>query len=167
MSYTYTVSTQKRNSIFLSIFKLLASWKCFESFTSSYNPFLIAFRWRAMLWKRKIIANKTGVFNDPLGQTHSIDRSEHFFRLDFVLFCKKWGRTDVRMDMCGKNDHYRSWLWVGLVDQQLWKASKPVKLICIQISLLESYQFSLPLWITTCPTVKYSVLNGIIRGLYW
>ena len=38
--------------------------------------------------------NKTGVINDPLGQTHSLASSEHCF----LLFCfarfEKWGRTD-------------------------------------------------------------------------
>ena len=38
--------------------------------------------------------NKTGVINDPLGQTHSLASSEHCI----LLFCfsrsKKWGRTD-------------------------------------------------------------------------
>ena len=40
--------------------------------------------------------NKTGVINDPLGQTHSLASSEHCF----LLFCfakfEKWGRTDGR-----------------------------------------------------------------------
>ena len=32
--------------------------------------------------------------------------------------CEKWGRTDGRTDdMRKNNDHYRPWLWVGLVDQ--------------------------------------------------
>ena len=31
--------------------------------------------------------NKTGVINDPLGQTHSLASSEHCFHLKFVLFC--------------------------------------------------------------------------------
>ena len=60
--------------------------------------------------------DKTGVINDPLGQTHSHASSEHRFRFKFVLF---WlvgtdGRTD---DMCKNNDPYRPRLWVGRVDQ--------------------------------------------------
>ena len=58
--------------------------------------------------------NKTGVINDPLGQTHSHASSEHCF----LLFCssrfEKWGRTD---NMCENNDPYRQGLWVGRVDQ--------------------------------------------------
>ena len=38
--------------------------------------------------------NKTGVIDDPLGQTHGHDSSEHCF----LLFCfsrfEKWGRTE-------------------------------------------------------------------------
>ena len=66
--------------------------------------------------KRKNTGNKTGVINDPLGQTHSLASSEHCFRLKFVSLWKvgTGGRTN---DMCKNNDHYRSWLWVGLVDQ--------------------------------------------------
>ena len=41
-------------------------------------------------------AYKTGVINDPFGQTHSLASSEHCFRFNFVLFCEKWGRTDGR-----------------------------------------------------------------------
>ena len=46
---------------------------------------------------------KTGVINDPLGQTHILASSEHCFRLKFVLFCKVGtdGRTDEWMT-CAK-----------------------------------------------------------------
>ena len=41
----------------------------------------------------KIYVDKTGVINDPLGQTHSHSSNEHCF----LLFCfstfEKWGRT--------------------------------------------------------------------------
>ena len=38
---------------------------------------------------------KTGVINDPLGQTHRLASSEYCLRLN--LFCfEKWGRTDER-----------------------------------------------------------------------
>ena len=48
--------------------------------------------------------NKTGVVNDPLGQTHSPTTSDHYFHLKIVLFWTilKYMRT------CGKtenNDH--------------------------------------------------------------
>ena len=36
---------------------------------------------------------KTGVINDPLGQTHSHASSEHCFLFCFARF-EKWGRTD-------------------------------------------------------------------------
>ena len=46
---------------------------------------------------------KTGVMNNPLGQTHSLASSEHFY----LLFCfakfEKWGRTD---NMCENNYPY-------------------------------------------------------------
>ena len=62
--------------------------------------------------------NKTGVINDPLGQTHSHASSEHCF----LLFCfsrfEKWGWMDVQTyNMCENNDPYRPWLWIGRVDQ--------------------------------------------------
>ena len=51
-----------------------------------------------LLWKYKSIIDKTGVINDPLGQTHSLASGD----LCFLLFCfarsEKWGRTDGRMD---------------------------------------------------------------------
>ena len=65
---------------------------------------------------------KTGVINDPLGQTHILASSEHCFRLKFVLFLKVGtdGRTDGWTDdICKNNDHYRPRQWVGRVDQQL------------------------------------------------
>ena len=54
--------------------------------------------------------NKTGVINDPLGQTHSLLSSEHWFCLKFVFFARFWkvgkdGRTDGQ-HMCENNDHY-------------------------------------------------------------
>ena len=57
--------------------------------------------------------NKTGVINDPLGQTHSHASSEHCF----LLFCfsrfEKWGRTDGRTT-CAK-----TMIPTGRVDQIL------------------------------------------------
>ena len=60
----------------------------------------------------KLSLNKTGVINDPLGQTHNHANSEHCFH--FVLFCYILKSGD---DMCENNDPYRPWLWVGRVDQ--------------------------------------------------
>ena len=82
--------------------------------------------------------DKTGVINDPLGQTHSLAISEHCFRLTFDLFWKVGtdGRTDGRTDgMCKNNDHYRPWLWVGRVDQKI----ADIKEI---ISVSDTVQFS-------------------------
>ena len=60
-----------------------------------------------------IMKNKTGVINDPLGQTHSLASSEHCFVLK-----SGDGWTDGRTDDKFKNNyHYRPWLWVGFVDQ--------------------------------------------------
>ena len=57
----------------------------------------------------KITSNKTGVNNDPFGQTHSHASSEYCF----LLFCfsrfEKWGRTD---NICENNYPY-------LVDQNV------------------------------------------------
>ena len=59
------------------------------------------------------------VINDPLGQTHSLDNSEHCFHFVFILQdFEKWGWTDGRTDnMCENNYPYRPWLWIGWVDQ--------------------------------------------------
>ena len=46
----------------------------------------------------KINVNKTGVINDPLGQTHSLASREHCF-----VLLDLWGRTD---DMCKNDDPY-------------------------------------------------------------
>ena len=60
--------------------------------------------------------------NDPLGQIHNPAdaSSDHYSRLKVVLFCKILKvETDVRTDnKCENSDHYRPWLWVGLVDQK-------------------------------------------------
>ena len=53
----------------------------------------------------EIRINKTGVINDALGQTHSLESSEQCFRLKIVwLDIEKWGRSD---NMCENNDHYQ------------------------------------------------------------
>ena len=44
---------------------------------------------------------KTGVFNDPLGHTHSLASSEHCFHMKFVfvlLEWEKWEQTDGQTD---------------------------------------------------------------------
>ena len=61
--------------------------------------------------------------NDPLGQTHIHANNDHYSSLNFVLFCESLkigdGRTDRRIDnTCENSDHYRPWLWVGLVNQK-------------------------------------------------
>ena len=42
--------------------------------------------------------DKTGVINDPFGQTNKLVSSKHCFHMKFVLFCyidfEKWGHTD-------------------------------------------------------------------------
>ena len=55
---------------------------------------------------------KTGVFNDPLGRTHSLASSEHCF-----LCFEKWGRWWRTDNMYEKSNPYRKWLWFGRVDQ--------------------------------------------------
>ena len=59
-------------------------------------------------YSEKLTNHKTGVINDPLGQTHSLASSEHCFRLKFVLFSKVGTDADVQMDdTCKNNDPYR------------------------------------------------------------
>ena len=48
--------------------------------------------------KLKYNIYKTGVINDPLGQTNSNASSEHCFRLFCFARFEKWGRTDGRTD---------------------------------------------------------------------
>ena len=56
-------------------------------------------------WKQK--ENKTGVINDPLGQTHSPDSSDHYSHLKFVLFSGILKSGNGRIDTTWKNsDHY-------------------------------------------------------------
>ena len=64
--------------------------------------------------------DKTGVIDDPLGQTHSFASRENLFSLEICYFVLFWKvGTDIWTDdMCENNDHYRPWLWAGLVDQQ-------------------------------------------------
>ena len=63
----------------------------------------------------QVIYDKTGVINDPLGQTHNLASSEHCFLLFFALLDLK--SREGRTDMCKNSDHYRPWLWVGRVDR--------------------------------------------------
>ena len=70
----------------------------------------------------KELKNKTCVFNDPLGQTHSPTSSDHYFHETCALqYFEQWGRTYGRGRTYGNlyenNDHYRPGLWVGRVDQ--------------------------------------------------
>ena len=55
--------------------------------------------------------NKTEVINDPLGQSTIPAGS------DYALFWKVW--TDDKL--CEYCDHYRSWMWVGLVEKSIHK----------------------------------------------
>ena len=59
-------------------------------------------------WMKLLKVTKTGVINDPLGQTHSLASSEHCFRLKFVLLARFLNvGTYVRIDNMGENnDHY-------------------------------------------------------------
>ena len=50
---------------------------------------------------------KTGVINDPLGQTHNPTGSYHYFHSTFVLFCDILKTGDERTDVtCENNDHW-------------------------------------------------------------
>ena len=95
---------------------------------------------------------KIGVIDDPLGQTHSLNSSDHGFRLKFVLFC--WilksgdGRTD---NMCENNYHYRPWLWFGRVDQKglLTLGTEKVTLLCSRFQIFHFAKIRVPVVLDT------------------
>ena len=59
------------------------------------------------------MTHKTGVINDPLGQTHSLASSERCFLLLCVASFWKVGTY-------GRHPYpYRPWVWVGRVDQKM------------------------------------------------
>ena len=73
-------------------------------------------------FRAKKIQEMCAIF-DPLDQTFSPTCSNHYSRFIVVLFCEilkmgtdgqTWGRT---VNMREHSDHYRPWLWVGLMDQ--------------------------------------------------
>ena len=73
------------------------------------------------LYKLQISLNKTGVINDPLGQTHSNASSEHCF----LLFCfsrfEKWGRTDGTMIPTGRDFGLAEWInWPTKPRTKMW-----------------------------------------------
>ena len=66
--------------------------------------------------KSKILQDSCTV-NDPLGQTPIHASSDHYSYLSFVLFCEILKSGDGRTDNSWENsDHYRPWLWVGLMN---------------------------------------------------
>ena len=97
------------------------------------------------LYKKKC---KTGVINDPLGQTsagqtYSPAISDNLKILLFREIIEKWKRTYVRMTSVKTNYHCRQWLWVGRVDQNEW--SKKVGQILEQIKMVRD-NLGPPLW---------------------
>ena len=88
--------------------KVLCSMQCYRNE-----------KWQAIVHSSNEKKYKTGVINDPLGQTHNL--ASTLFSLEicfcFAIFWKVGtdGRTD---NMCEYNDHYWPWLWVGRVDQK-------------------------------------------------
>ena len=88
----------------------------FASSSYLWNLRIISRKASTELFLRKKKPDKTGVINDPLGQTHSLASSEHCFH--FVLFCQILKSGNERTDNMYKNNYpYRPWLWVGRVDQ--------------------------------------------------
>ena len=84
----------------------------------NYNifNFLSKFRYYGIWYEHtNYIMNiyKTGVIDDPLGQTHSPACSNNFFHFKIALF------FEILTYMCENCDHYRPWLWIGLVDQNI------------------------------------------------
>ena len=73
-----------------------------KSYSISHPYFKISF-----LFFVEFKGNKTGVINDPLGQTHSHASREHCFSR-----FQKFGRTDGRTDtMYEANDHLLARAW--------------------------------------------------------
>ena len=76
------------------------------------------------------MGNKTGVINDPLGQTHNHKSRKHYIFTMETLFSlpRFWkvgmdGRTD---DIYEKNDHYLRRLWFGRVDQNRYRMRRKI-----------------------------------------
>ena len=88
------------SSIFCSTFLLFLSFSGFKHVqnlaSTNQCPKVISREHSIYLKTRKTCQDKTGVINDPLGQTHNLASSEHYFRLKFVLFCEKWERSYER-----------------------------------------------------------------------
>ena len=84
-------------------------------FLAFFILYLIFESWRrSRTWKQK--TQDMRVINDPLGQTHTPPVAISILAWTFcVARFEKWGRT-YRQHL-RKYDHYRPWLWVGLVDQ--------------------------------------------------
>ena len=78
--------------------------------------------------------------NDPLSQTNS-PSSDQYFLIKFFLLYEILKIGDWRTDTtCENSDHYRPWLWVGLVDH-LYLSCK-----IRSISAATVRPFNLPLW---------------------
>ena len=76
--------------------------------------FILFSNWNVSIFQnfQKQTVDKTGVINDPLGQTHSLASSEHCFLLFCVLLDLKSGdgRTDNMCENNYPNYPYPSWL---------------------------------------------------------
>ena len=97
-------------------------------------------------WMRERKKNKTGVINDPLGQTHTVSPVANIVFCCFVLPDLKSadGRTDERTDnICENNDYYRPWLWVRRVDQLHDKKLSDI-LVCLLPNFNSSWSFLKP-----------------------
>ena len=103
----------------ISTLKMLWNMKfkviyCFTHTSKKFKRFQFHFA-RPNLFLYKKTKN---AINDPLGQTYSRVSSNHYSHFKFVLFCEILKNVDGRTDpTCENSDHYRPWLWVGLVDQ--------------------------------------------------
>ena len=56
---------------------------------------------------------KTCVINDPLGQTHSLASSDHYFMLFCFARFEKWGRTYVQKTMITTGRDFGSAEWIN------------------------------------------------------
>ena len=93
-----------------------------------------------LIFATKRIRNKTGVINDPLGQTHSPTISDHYFHLNVVLFFKNLksppvpGRTFIKIVITTCRD-FGSASWIN--SKFLWRKSNKCMIFALNCILLD------------------------------
>ena len=76
---------------------------------------------RAYINQDRLDNHITGVFNDPLGQTHSYASSDHYFISEFYCFAES-GTDGWTHDLYENSDHYRPWCgstkWINIMNNK-------------------------------------------------